>query len=95
MKWKIKKAWKLSVGFHLNYLLKLFVTCQAFQQKIAHYYVIGLMLFLLHLSQAITQAQFEAGNQAVIEFKQYWDLLAHRRAFPKTAQDHEVLASSC
>ena len=47
---------------------------------------------LTALEPSITQAQFEAGNQAVIEFKQYLrDLLAHRRAFPKTAQDHEVL----
>ena len=47
---------------------------------------------LTALEPSITQVQFEAGNQAVIEFKQYLrDLLAHRRAFPQTAQDHEVL----
>lgn len=47
---------------------------------------------LTALEPSITEAQFEAGNQAVIEFKQYLrDLLAHRRAFPQTAQDHEVL----
>ena len=47
---------------------------------------------LTALEPSITQAQFEKGNLAVIEFKQYLrDLLAHRRAFPNTAQDHEVL----
>ncbi len=47
---------------------------------------------LTALEPSITQAQFDGGNRAVEEFKTYLrDLLAHRRANPSTAKEHEVL----
>ncbi len=47
---------------------------------------------LTALEPSITQEQFEAGNRAVDEFKTYLrDLLAHRRAHPSSAREHEVV----
>jgi len=47
---------------------------------------------LTALEPSISDEQFNHGNRAVEEFKTYLrDLLAHRRAFPDTAQEHEVL----
>ena len=47
---------------------------------------------LTALEPTLTQKQFDSGNQAVGDFKQYLrDLIAHRRAYPDDAQDTEVL----
>ena len=47
---------------------------------------------LTALEPTLTQKQFNDGNQAVVDFKQYLrDLIARRRAHPDGAQDTEVL----
>ncbi|MGR3503469.1 cytochrome P450 [Pseudaestuariivita sp.] len=47
---------------------------------------------LTALEPALTPEQLEAGNTAVVQFKDYLrDLIAHRRAHPEGAQDTEVL----
>ena len=47
---------------------------------------------LTALEPTLTQIQFDDGNQAVTDFKQYLrDLITHRRAHPEGARDTEVL----
>ena len=47
---------------------------------------------LTALEPTITAEQLNIGNNAVVEFKAYLrDLLAHRRKYPDTTQDNEVL----
>ena len=48
---------------------------------------------LTALEPTLTKKQFDDGNQAVVDFKEYLrDLIAHRRSHPDGAQDTEVLS---
>ena len=50
------------------------------------------LAILTALEPRLTAAQLDAGNQAVVDFKQYLrDLLAHRRAHPESASETEIL----